>query len=148
MADGGVDGESEISKHPNDSETISSNYNKSTDKKNFFTSFSGNTELQLAIFRYLARDRDRRPSSFTQHDREIEKTTLEKICKMLIALYRYVSGLAAKEDDHKVIHNRTTFTLASVAKDVEKSRFKLQFADSDDDFSDGGLSDQKVAIEE
>ena len=38
---------------------------------------------------------------------------------MLLSLYRYVSVLAAKAEDTTVISGRTSYTLASVAKDIE-----------------------------
>ena len=99
-----------------------SNQSAAANKKTFYTSFGGNTELQMAIFRFLSRDRDRRPSTFTQEDKDKERDTLQKLCKMLISLYRYVSGLAAKPEDNKVPSGRTSYTLASVAKDIEKNR--------------------------
>ena len=92
----------------------------SASKKAFYTSLAGNTELQSAIFRYLSRDRDRRPSSFTQEDGEAEKECLQKLCKLFLAFYRFVSHTVA--DDNK--SGRSSFTLASVAKDVEKSKIR------------------------
>ena len=106
----------------NENEAKPSNYSTAANKKTFFNSFSGNHETQAAIFRFLSRDRDRRPTAFTQEDKEIEKETLQKICKMLLSLYRYVSVLAAKAEDTTVISGRTSYTLASVAKDIEKNR--------------------------
>ena len=103
-------------------ETKTSNQSAAANKKTFYTSFGGNTELQMAIFRFLSRDRDRRPSTFTQEDKDKERDTLQMLCKMLISLYRYVSGLAAKPEDNKVQSGRTSYTLASVAKDIEKNR--------------------------
>ena len=99
-----------------------SNQSAAANKKTFYTSFGGNTELQMAMFRFLSRDRDRRPSTFTQEDKDKERDTLQKLCKMLISLHRYVSGLAAKPEDNKVPSGRTSYTLASVAKDIEKNR--------------------------
>ena len=107
---------------PNESEVKSSTNVTAANKKTFFTSFGGNNELQMAIFRFLSRDRDRRPSSFTQEDKEHERETLQKLCRMLISLYRYVSGVAAKAEDNKVLSGRGSYTLASVAKDIEKNR--------------------------
>jgi hypothetical protein len=107
---------------PNESEGKSSAHVTAANKKTFFTSFCGNNELQMAIFRLLSRDRDRRPSSFTQEDKEHERETLQKLCRMLISLYRYVSGVAAKSEDNKIVSGRASYTLASVAKDIEKNR--------------------------
>ena len=107
---------------PQDGETKATNQSSAANKKTFYTSFSGNTELQMAIFRFLSRDRDRRPSTFTQEDKDKERDTLQKLCKMLISLYRCVSGLAAKSEENKVVTGRTSYTLASVAKDIEKTR--------------------------
>ena len=103
-------------------EIKATNQNANYNKKTFYTSFGGNTELQMAIFRFLSRDRDRRPSTFTPEDKDKERDTLQKLCKMLISLYRHVSGLAAKPEENKVQSGRTSYTLASVAKDIEKNR--------------------------
>ena len=122
LANGNINSEPSSANHPNDSEAKSASHNTDANKKTFFTAFSGNNETQASIFRFLSRDRDRRASSFTQEDNETERETLQKLCKLFISIYRYVSVLAAKAEDNKVISGRTSYTLASVAKDIEKNR--------------------------
>ena len=121
LGDEGVNAEDEVIPRTND-EARSANTTSVDNRKSFFTSLSGNTELQLALFRFLSRDRDRRPSSFTQEDGEAEKGTLQMTCKLLLAFYRFVSGLTPRSEDNRSLSVRAPFTLASVAKDVEKNR--------------------------
>ena len=74
-------------------------------RKTFFSSITNSTEVQNAIFRYLSRERK-------AADHEAEHKTLFNLCDMLLAFYRFISGGSGGK----------AFTLASVAKDIERSR--------------------------
>ena len=71
----------------NENEAKPSNYSTAANKKTFFNSFSGNHETQAAIFRFLSRDRDRRPTAFTQEDKEIVLNQPLLISKEVIEVY-------------------------------------------------------------